>query len=403
MSELRLYLRRDSLQEGTDCNWALLDDSGLLQSSGPRLEDLPKYRRCRLVLASELALTVKVQLPDLPERRLVPLLPAAAEAASLLEADAIHAVVLQRGEGGEAILAVVEDSWLGRILSKLAGLGLHPDDALPEYLLLPWTEGDWSVGWRVSDSLARLGNAEGATLDDGDPPIGLTLALAQRTLPGAVKVYQGSGVGTPDWGRWRDALPMVVEPAGPWDWRTAPWPDLPGLLQGKYSPGRNRLDWTRLVRPLAWGVAALVGIHVAGMTLDWAILASENAHIQREMKLLAEKALPAHAAVVDPAWQVSEQIQRLHAAAGNPASDDFLGLLGRLGQAWPLGGGNRIQAVNYDGSALTVSLAQADASWLAQLKLGAAARGLTVSSQDEKDKGVQLNISLKDKGGSRGQ
>ncbi len=392
MSELRLYLRRDSLQEGTDCAWALLDDTGQLRGSGARLEELPRAQHCRLVLAGDLVLTVKTRLPDLSERRLAPLLPAAVEAATLVEADTIHAVLMERAMDAESTLAVLEEAWLRRVLDKLAGLGLYPDCALPDYLLLPWSEGEWSIGWRGAETMARFGKVEGMALDDSEPPVGLTLAVAQRGRPAAVKIFLGANMGTPDWARWREVLGVAVETAGPWDWRTAPWPDLPDLLQGKHSPGRSRMDWTRLVRPLAWGVALLVGIQFAGMFLDWALLARESANIRQEMHDLAERALPAHAAVVDPAWQVTEQLQNLRAAAGKPSPDALVGLLGRFGQVWPAVGAPRIKALTFEAGALSVSLAEANAEWLDELKVAAASRGLEITSEDDKDKGVRLNV-----------
>ncbi len=405
MSELRLYLRRDTFLEGTDCAWALLDDQGQLQSSGNQLVDLPRSRRCHLVLASELVLTLKTPLPDLPERRLAPLLPAAAEAATLVEADAIHAVVMDRAKDGEATLAVVEEAWLTRILAKLAGLGLHPESALPEYLLLPWTEGSWTVCWRSNNSVARFGKCEGMSLDDGEPPVGLILALTQRGRPEAVKVYLGENAGSPDWGRWRAALETTVETAGPWDWRTTPWPELPNLLQGKHSPGLKRMDWTRLARPVAWGAISLAAIQLVGLTLDWAMLAREDTDIKQEMHVLAERALPANSAIVDPPWQVTERLQTMQTASGNPSPTALVGLLDRLSQAWPKLGNIQVQTLSYEGGALSASIAVADTAWLDQLKTAAAAQGLTVSSHDgkDKDKGIQLSIRSSEKEGRHGQ
>jgi type II secretion system protein L len=403
VSELRLYLRRGSLEEGTDCSWAFLDDGGRLQSSGTRLEDLPRAQRCRLVLAGDLVLTVKASLPDLPDRRLAPLLPAAAEAATLVEAETIHAVVMERSKAGEATLAVLEEAWLKRILSKLAGLGLHPDSALPEYLLLPWMEGCWSVGWCGSDSLARFGKGDGMSLDDGEPPVGLSLALAQRSRPDAIKVYQGGKLGAPDWPRWRAALDIPVEDGGSWDWRSASWPDVPGVLQGRHAPGRNRLDWRRLVRPVAWGAISLAGIHLVGMTLDWAMLARESAAIREDMHMLAERALPAHAAVVDPPWQVKERLQALSVATGNPAPNALVGLLGKLSQVWPAGSNTRVQTLTYEGGTLTVSLARPDAAWLESLKTAAAAGGLAIGAQENKDADVLLTVKPTGKGDGHGQ
>ncbi len=386
MSELRIYLRRDSFLDGMDCAWALLDDAGRLQGSGTRLEEPPKATLCRLVLAGELVLSLDASLPDLPERRLAPLLAAAAEAVTLVDADDLHAVQMDRRSDGESTLAVIEDAWLVRVLSRLAAVGLRPDAALPEYLLLPWTQGSWSVGWRGNDTLARFGMAQGMALDESEPPAGLSLALAQRGPPEGIEVYQGDG--GPDWARWRAALGLPVEAAGVWDWRTAAWPALPSLLQGKHTSSRNRLDWMRL-RPLAWGALALVVIQFAGLTLDWALLAHEDASLRREARVLAERALPAHAAVVDPAWQMAERLQQLHTAAGTPSADACVGLLGRLGRVWSAG--PQVQSLIYESGVLNVSLNEADAAWLTRLQSEAALRGLGVASAQE-DKGIRLTI-----------
>jgi type II secretion system protein L len=371
----------------------LLDENGHLQGSGTRLEKLPTWRRCRLVLAGDLVLTVKANLPDLPERRLAPLLPAAAEATTLVEADAIHVVIVERGNDGAATLAVVEEAWFDRVLSKLAELGLHPDSALPDYLLLPWTEGCWSLAWRGAETMARFGKGEGMCLDDGQPPVGLSLAMAQRTRPEVVKVYREDGAGNPDLERWRKVLETTVEPAGIWDWRTTPWPELPGLLQGRHSPGRSRLDWKRLARPLAVGALALAAIQSAGLILDWTLLARENAGIRQEMRAIAERSLPAHGAVVDPPWQVSEHLQALHAAAGSPAPNALVGLLGRLGQVWPVTTSVPVQDLTYEGGALTVTVPEVDAAWLGQIKSAAVARGLAINAQQDKGKGVRLIVT----------
>jgi general secretion pathway protein L len=405
MSELRLYLRRDTFLDGTDCAWALLDDKGHIQSTGNQLEDVPRSRRCHLVLAADLVLSLKVPLPDLPERRLAPLLPAAAEAATFVEADAIHAVIMDRGKDGGATLAVVDEAWLSRILSKLAELGLHPESALPEYLLLPWTAGSWSVCWRHNNSVARFGKCEGMSLDEGEPPAGLILALTQRGHPEAIHVYAGDHAGSPDWGRWRSSLETSVEAAGPWNWLGAPWPELPSLLQGKYSPGLKRVDWARLAQPLVWGAIALVSIQLVGLTLDWAMLARENSNIRHEMHVLAEQALPANSAIVDPSWQVTERLQGMQAAAGNPAPNALVDLLGRLGQAWPKFGAVLIRTMSYEGSALTASIAEADPVWLDQLKTAAATQGLTVTSYDDKagGNGTHLSIRAAEKGSRHDQ
>jgi hypothetical protein len=132
------------------------------------------------------------------------------------------------------------------------------------------------------------------------------------------------------------------------------------------------------------GLAVLAGLQVIGMALDWAMQSSEQAGIRQETRALALKALPAHAAVVDPAWQVREQLMELRAtAAGGNQADSFLALIGRLGQSWPATGGATLKAVNYRANELELSFTAVQESWLEQLKAAALARQLSVTAKDK--------------------
>jgi len=53
---------------------------------------------------------------------------------------------------------------------------------------------------------------------------------------------------------------------------------------------------------------------------------------------------------------------------------------------------------------LSVSISEADAAWLDQLKAAAAALGLAIASQEDKEaNGIQLSVRSLDKEGQRGQ
>jgi len=378
VSELRLFLGRDTLLQGSDCAWALLDESGQVRGSGNQLDNAPKAMHCRLVLAGDLVTIVKAPLPDLPLKRLEPLLPGAVEAVTLTDADALHTVLLGREGNGQACIAVLEKAWLSRVMRQLTDLGLHPDSALPEYLLLPWTAGQWTVLWRGDETQARLGFMAGMALDGGDPPVGLSLAKAQNDEAQAIKVLHMAHAVEPNMERWRDALGMAVEPGGVWDWRQATWPEGMNLLSGPFAPGLGRVDWRRWGASLAAGIALLVAVQFVGMLVDWGLMVREGHGVQQEIRQLAERALPAHAAVVDPAWQVREQLQKLRTAAGNPSDASGVGLLSHLSEVWPMVGAPQLSELVYDGGTLTLSLTQADGAWVEQFKTAAAARGLSV-------------------------
>jgi len=156
---------------------------------------------------------------------------------------------------------------------------------------------------------------------------------------------------------------------------------------------------------VAWGAVSLAVIQLVGLNLDWAMLARENSSIQREQRVLAERALPANSAIVDPPWQVAERLRTLQTVSGATSPNSVVGLLGRLSQAWPQLGNIRIRTLIYEGGALSASIDAVDNAWLEQLKTAAEAQGLTVSSQDESDKGEGIRLSFRAAGkeGSHGQ
>lgn len=392
MSELRLYLRRDSLQDGADCTWTLLDAAGRVTGSGGSLDNLPQARLCRLVLAADRVTIGSAALPRLAARKLAPLLPAAAEAFALADAEQIHAVVTAWDSDGRAWLAALDKAWLAACLAALRARAIHAAAALPESLLLPCAPGEWSVLCNEDGAVARLGPGQALTLDKGDPPAGLTLAMGQMAPPRQLRLYQGNALAAADADAWSAVLGVPVSYAGAWNWRTAPWPEVPNLLQGPFAPAHTRIDWPSLLRPMALGLTALAAIQLLGMLADWARLAGEQRAMQAEMRNLAEQALPAHAAIVDPAWQVAEQLRRQRTGQ-HLAPDSLPSLLGRLGKAWPAAGSPALQSIAYQGQAMSVQLAKSDAAWLEQLRDAAAAAGLAVSVA-QAGEGVALSVRL---------
>lgn len=397
MSELRFYVRRDG-PEANCAAWAWLDGSGRAQRTGTGLDELPAERRCRLVLAADTVLTRPARLPDLPSGKLAALLPAAAEAATLDDAEQSHVVLLAPPRGGSAPLAVTRRTVLARALAQLRARDLHPAQAVPEYLLLPWQAGEWSVLANEDGAVVRFDAHTGAALDRGDPPAGLTLALRQGPPPGRIRLFLGSSLTPPDPAAWSAALGLPVESAGRWDWREADWNDAANLLTGNFSAAPGGIDWRALLRPLAFGAVLLAGVQLAGMTLDWLMQSREQAAIRTEMRALAERILPARAAVVDPTWQVAEKLRGLRAGSGG-GGDGAMALLAGLGRVWPAEGDLVPRRLDYSGRELVLVLAGAEEAWLAQLTGAGAARGLAVSADREADGQVRLRVRATATGG----
>lgn len=397
MSELRLYSQRDSLRDNSDCRWVVRHDDGHVTASGSTLENLPPVQRCHLVLPADLVTVLPVRLPDLPSRKLAPLLPGAVEAHVLGPAEQLHVALLGRDEHGVSWLAVVDKGWLQFTLARLAEKGLQVDAALPESLLLPLEDNAWSLLRHEDGTLLRVSPSFGLALDQGNPPAGLWMALENAQALGIKRpqrlcLYQGSAKESEDLPRWHSACKLPVETRGGWDWCEPAWPAI-SLLQGSLQPRHGRMDPRLLLRPIVLGAALLAAVHVAGMTIDRFLLSAEQGALQTKMRDLAERVLPAHAAVVDPAWQIGEQLKALNAAKGHE-SEGMIALLGLVGKARPEGATVELKEIRYEGGRLGLDYAPADEEWLKKFVAALSASGLSASVTPSKAGGAALLIGV---------
>jgi hypothetical protein len=160
------------------------------------------------------------------------------------------------------------------------------------------------------------------------------------------------------------------------------------------------------VRPIVFGVILLATVQIGGMTIDRIMLAAEQRALQTKMRDLAQKVLPAHAAVVDPAWQIGEQLKALNAARGHE-SEGMIALLGLAGKLRPAGGSSEPKEIRYEGGRLSLDYDPADDEWLKKFVSALSAGGLTASVAPSKTGGATLSISVAAaqpaKGGAHGR
>jgi general secretion pathway protein L len=392
MTELRIYARRESADVDGPCAWALLDQHGHVARSGNTLADLPRVSRCRLVLASELVLFARLTLPAVSRGKLAALLANAMEAHCLEDAEELHSLPAEKPQDGETWVAAVSRTWLTRVLQRLAALDVYPDTATPEALLLPWQPGQWSVLCHSEGSVLRQGVAL-SCLDRGEPPVGLQLVVAGAARPASLQLWHAGRLHAPDATAWSRQLNLPVEAMGAWDWRTAAWPVHPlNLLDGLVGAPSARTRWGELLKPLAWGLALLAGVQLAGSAVYAVSLSNEQKQLLTEQRQLAARALPAGAAVVDPVWQVGEALKRA-SGQGAGQTGGLNSLLERLGQAWPQGTAPKWSKLNYGGGRLDLTLAEADLAWLDELSTAASERGLVVSNEKSAQGGVTLHVT----------
>ena len=337
MSLLRI---RCSLAEApARCHWALVDAGRAPVHGEGRLADLPRRAaRVQLVIPAAQVLLTRAHLPATAKRRAGSVLAFAVEEETLGEPE--NHWVSWLGRVGDAdALAVADRQGLTRWLEAIKQTGYRTYEVQCETLMLPWTQGEWSLAWDGSEGFLRTGEFDGAATDCGDrgsPPLSLRLALdaaaAREVRPGAITVHPSASEVAPDLEAWQRELGVGLRLAAPWDWASAP--PHSGLKLMEERPLWLSSPWLLArLRPAAWIAGGALAIHGIALIADWSVLAGEQRALRRQMEAKFRAAFPDAVAVVDPALQMRRNLADAKHAAGQPDSGDFLPMVEKVATA----------------------------------------------------------------------
>ncbi|QGZ62783.1 type II secretion system protein GspL [Paraburkholderia acidisoli] len=129
------------------------------------------------------------------------------------------------------------------------------------------------------------------------------------------------------------------------------------LCQFEFAAQPWRLDRATLRRlrvPIALVVASLV-VAIVGANVQWLMMARQRDAISTQMTELLLNAFPKTTVVLDPAGQMSRQLQQLRLAAGEPSPDDFLALADTFARSLGPVPVNGIAALDYHDRRLEVT------------------------------------------------
>lgn len=273
------------LDERAERGWLQLDD-GIVASRGTDAPPPPDEAPDRQVVAVVPATDVTLHWVDLP-----PLAPAQALAAARLLAvdasaepfDRIHVAVAPGGvEGEPRAMAVASSSRMADWLGRAAALGHDPDRIVPESLLIA----------APAEGVRRI------ACGPVDIVRGATTAFAAEPELAAFAA-DGAAAEPFDADRFEAGLAAALA-AAPLD-----------LRQGDFAKRRrHRVDWNHIRR------LALLGLGILTMTL--AIQLATMLHysfaadrLEREVALVARRALPRAGALADPPAQLAERLAQL--------------------------------------------------------------------------------------------
>ncbi|MCB1777218.1 MAG: type II secretion system protein GspL [Candidatus Competibacteraceae bacterium] len=323
-----LFFRLLPAEQG---EWLRPDDT---VQRGPlsELANQPGNARLILVAPSEAITLHQALLPGRNRALWARAVPYALEDQLIDDIETLHFAMAHAADGNRLPVATLGHAVLRDWLETCAQAGLTPTAVIPDVLLLPWQEGDWSVLVENGRAVVRTSRWAGFALEQESLNLFLEQALAEAgdAQPQRLRI-------------WGNPPPERIASSITWQMEEAPDKPLSlfmagyqpattlNLLQGPYS---RQTQWKRRLRP--WRATAIL----AGLwlLLQGVALVYEQQQLQQEQIALGAKmeevyknAVPGATRIVNPKVQLETRLREL--TPTNPRRGAFLELLHQGGQA----------------------------------------------------------------------
>lgn len=271
-----------------------------------------------LVAPSEAVTLHRLALPSRKRSTWARAVPFALEDYLVEDIETLHFALGGAVDGGYLPVAVVDRILLSAWLETCDQAGLTPAAVVPDSLLLPWQNDEWSVLLEARRALVRTGRWEGFATERDNLALLLAQALAEagETKPRRLRVWGAPATELAETGVELSPEDTPIEPLALFASGYQPATVL-NLLQGGYS---RQAHWGRWLRP--WrAAAALVGmtllVQIAGQVYDYWRLQREVTALRTEIERTFKDALPEATRIVNPKVQMETRLRELAPSGGS--------------------------------------------------------------------------------------
>lgn len=271
-----------------------------------------------LVAPSEAVTLHRLALPSRKRSTWARAVPFALEDYLVEDIETLHFALGGAVDGGYLPVAVVDRILLSAWLETCDQAGLTPAAVVPDSLLLPWQNDEWSVLLEARRALVRTGRWEGFATERDNLALLLAQALAEagETKPRCLRVWGAPATELAETEVELSPEDTPIEPLALFASGYQPATVL-NLLQGGYS---RQAHWGRWLRP--WrAAAALVGmtllVQIAGQVYDHWRLQREVTALRTEIERTFKDALPEATRIVNPKVQMETRLRELAPSGGS--------------------------------------------------------------------------------------
>jgi len=271
-----------------------------------------------LVAPSEAVTLHRLALPSRKRSTWARAVPFALEDYLVEDIETLHFALGGAVDGGYLPVAVVDRILLSAWLETCDQAGLTPAAVVPDSLLLPWQNDEWSVLLEARRALVRTGRWEGFATERDNLALLLAQALAEagETKPRRLRVWGAPATELAETEVELSPEDTPIEPLALFASGYQPATVL-NLLQGGYS---RQAHWGRWLRP--WrAAAALAGmtllVQIAGQVYDHWRLQREVTALRTEIERTFKDALPEATRIVNPKVQMETRLRELAPSGGS--------------------------------------------------------------------------------------
>lgn len=314
--------------------------------------------RVSLILPAEEVLCLEAPRVARSHAALLQALPYAIEEQLAAPVESLHVALDPAGSGERIAVAVIDAARLRQRLDWLAGAGFAADACFAEWQLLP---GEGARAWLEHGRIILVDGRRALCLPESRlEPLAEWLRGQALDPAGLPRMRAGSA-----------ALPGEQSVEAPLAALAAALRDPPlNLLQGAFAP-RRRSERQNTLWKLAASVLLAAGLLATALpALERHLFARHVESREAEMARLLQEAVPGISRVVDPVAQMRGVLRQ------RGASSDGLALLGRIAPLLAGGTQTTLDALEYRGGALEMTVIAADVATLDGLRERLVQQGL---------------------------
>ena len=382
------------------CEWAILDRQfNVLRLGKDLISALPQCDEVEVVVPASMVGFISAQLPPGSQSKVLSALAYLVEAGLISTPEDTHAVLAEQ-LASQVVVAVIQKSWMKRLLERLSRADIFPVRMFPETLLPVLPQNGWGMVCRGHESFIRTSIAQGMPIDvdssSVSAPLLLALALQQcepLKKPASITMYGELVTHSADW---QGQLGVMLITGAEQEWFVSQGKPALNLLQGEFQPSGGVARRLVAFKPVAIGLAALVVLQFGLILVDYAIKASENRKLDQAMLTQFKATFPDAKTVVDAPLQMQRNLEELKHGAGQSGHSDYLPLLAAVTNSIGAISVERLRGMAYQNNQLLLNLSLPDMQQAEAIQKRLSASGLSaeIDAPRKTEQGLELQLTI---------